>query len=123
MEWRERWKIALSKAYERVDDAVKDTKSPLQPRFAGSTATVALVSPCQIIASNCGDSRAIICRGKQVITLTVDHKPDFKEEAKRIENCGGRIIKRKGLRVEGVLSLTRAIGAYISLLLIPFYLG
>lgn len=35
---------------------------------------VVLLSACQIIVANCGDSRALLCRGSQAVPLTADHK-------------------------------------------------
>uniref|UniRef100_A0A7N0ZS55 protein-serine/threonine phosphatase n=1 Tax=Kalanchoe fedtschenkoi TaxID=63787 RepID=A0A7N0ZS55_KALFE len=40
----------------------------------GSTAVVALVSPDKIVVSNCGDSRAVLCRNGVAIPLSSDHK-------------------------------------------------
>lgn len=71
-EWSKRWEVALRRAYGRADDALKD--KALAPYSVGSTSLVVVVSPCQIIAANCGDSRAVLCRGTQAIPLTVDHK-------------------------------------------------
>ncbi|XP_056166520.1 protein phosphatase 2C 51-like isoform X2 [Syzygium oleosum] len=80
------------------------------PEMVGSTAVVVILSGCQIIASNCGDSRAILCRGTQTIPLTVDQKPDRHDELTRIEETGGRVINWNGARVFGVLAMSRAIG-------------
>lgn len=71
-EWCKRWEVALRLAYGRADDALKD--KALAPYSVGSTGLVVVVSPCQIITANCGDSRAVLCSGNQVIPLTVDHK-------------------------------------------------
>ncbi|KAK8592582.1 hypothetical protein V6N13_063155 [Hibiscus sabdariffa] len=106
--WSKRWEIALCKAYERADNAFKD--EVLAPKSVGTTALVLIVSPCQIIAANCGDSRAVLCRGTQTIPLTVDHKPDREDELERITSSGGRILNWGCLRVEGILSMSRAIG-------------
>uniref|UniRef100_A0A5B7BA08 PPM-type phosphatase domain-containing protein n=1 Tax=Davidia involucrata TaxID=16924 RepID=A0A5B7BA08_DAVIN len=106
--WSRRWEVAFSRAYERADNAFKDKR--LAPHSVGSTALVVVLSACQIIASNCGDSRAVLCRGAKTIPLTVDHKPERKEELARIVEGGGRILYWQGMRVEGVLSMTRAIG-------------
>lgn len=106
--WSERWKFAFSRAFERADETFRS--KTLEVRFAGSTACVVVVSPCQIIASNCGDSKAILCRSNEVVPLTFDHKPNRKEEVDRIEEIGGKIFRVNGLRVEGVLAMTRAIG-------------
>uniref|UniRef100_A0A8R7V3K9 protein-serine/threonine phosphatase n=2 Tax=Triticum urartu TaxID=4572 RepID=A0A8R7V3K9_TRIUA len=83
---------------------------PLAPETMGSTAVVAVVWFSHIIIANCGDSRAVLCRGKQAMPLTVDHKPNRKDEYARIEAAGGKIIQWDGYRVFGVLSMSRSIG-------------
>lgn len=42
--------------------------------IVGSTAVVALVCSSHIVVSNCGDSRAVLFRGKEAMPLSVDHK-------------------------------------------------
>ncbi|XP_073108982.1 probable protein phosphatase 2C 6 isoform X2 [Elaeis guineensis] len=106
--WQRRWEMAFCDGYERVDNEV--IAEAVAPDIVGSTAVVVLVSGCQIISSNCGDSRAVLCRGNQAIQLTVDHKPDREDELTRIENGGGRVINWYGPRVLGVLAMSRAIG-------------
>lgn len=76
----------------------------------GSTAVVAVVSPDKIIVSNCGDSRAVLCRNGVAIPLSTDHKPDRPDELNRIQEAGGRVIYWDGPRVLGVLAMSRAIG-------------
>ncbi|GAA0167601.1 protein phosphatase [Lithospermum erythrorhizon] len=76
----------------------------------GSTAVVAVVSPEKIVVSNCGDSRAVLCRNGVAIPLSSDHKPDRPDELARIEESGGRVIYWDGARVLGVLAMSRAIG-------------
>lgn len=71
-EWRRRWEAALSSGFERADNEVMAEE--VAPEMVGSTAAVVVLSGCQIIASNCGDSRAVLCRGTQTIPLTVDQK-------------------------------------------------
>ncbi|XP_024380638.1 probable protein phosphatase 2C 45 isoform X2 [Physcomitrium patens] len=74
----------------------------------------------ELVTANVGDARVILVRGGQAIQLTVDHKPDVKEERERIEaknptpkkplvvNVGGT------WRVGGLLALSRAFGdAYL----------
>ncbi|GAA0151377.1 protein phosphatase [Lithospermum erythrorhizon] len=76
----------------------------------GSTAVVAVVSADKIVVSNCGDSRAVLCRKGVAIPLSSDHKPDRPDELIRIEEAGGRVIYWDGARVLGVLAMSRAIG-------------
>lgn len=89
--WQQNWRKALCKCFQRVDDEV-DGKSqadgednhhgsesesgsePLAPETVGSTAVVAILSQSHIVVANCGDSRAVLCRGKEAIPLSTDHK-------------------------------------------------
>ncbi|XP_057511030.1 protein phosphatase 2C 37-like [Actinidia eriantha] len=86
----------------------------------GSTAVVAVVTPEKIVVSNCGDSRAVLCRNGVAIPLSSDHKPDRPDELNRIETAGGRVIYWDGPRVLGVLAMSRAIGDnYLKPFVIP----
>lgn len=55
-------------------DASEVTFEAVIPETVGSTAVVALVCSSHIIVANCGDSRAVLCRGKEPMALSVDHK-------------------------------------------------
>ncbi|XP_014496129.1 protein phosphatase 2C 37 isoform X2 [Vigna radiata var. radiata] len=78
----------------------------------GSTAIIAILTPDKIVVSNCGDSRAVLCRAGVAIPLSSDHKPDRPDELLRVESKGGRVIYWDGARVLGVLAMSRAIGDY-----------
>ncbi|KAL7239977.1 hypothetical protein ACSBR2_005774 [Camellia fascicularis] len=106
-EWRQKWEAAFSSSFERADNEVVTEAEA--PEMVGSTAVVVVLSGCQIITSNCGDSRAVLCRGAETIPLTVDQKPDREDELMRIEGEGGKVINWNGARVFGVLSMSRAI--------------
>ena len=57
------------------DEVASDASSePVAPETVGSTAVVALVCSSHIIVANCGDSRAVLCRGKEAMPLSIDHK-------------------------------------------------
>ncbi|KAH6821128.1 HYPERSENSITIVE TO ABA1 [Perilla frutescens var. hirtella] len=93
---------------------------PLAPETVGSTAVVALLSSSHIIVANCGDSRAVLYRGKEAIPLSVDHKPNREDEYARIEASGGKVISWNGHRVFGVLAMSRSIGdRYLKPWIIP----
>ncbi|KAK0598256.1 hypothetical protein LWI29_033037 [Acer saccharum] len=57
------------------EDASEATFEVVAPETVGSTAVVALVCSSHIIVANCGDSRAVLCRGKEPMALSIDHKP------------------------------------------------
>lgn len=68
----EQWRSAFSRCFLKVDDevGVKD----VAPETVGSTAVVAIVCSSHIIVANCGDSRAVLYRGKESMPLSLDHK-------------------------------------------------
>jgi protein phosphatase 2C len=61
---RDLWKKAFTNCFSKVDDEVggKVNGDPVAPETVGSTAVVAIVCSSHIIVSNCGDSRAVLCR-------------------------------------------------------------
>ncbi|XAR53382.1 Phosphoprotein phosphatase [Bertholletia excelsa] len=107
-EWRRKWETVFSNSFERADNEV--VAETVTTEMIGSTAAVVVLSGCQIITSNCGDSRAVLCRGTETIPLTVDQKPDREDELRRIEGNGGKVINWNGARLFGVLAMSRAIG-------------
>ncbi|KAJ8460878.1 hypothetical protein OPV22_033804 [Ensete ventricosum] len=131
-DWKKQWERAFINCFQQVDDEVggkvtegnlgsSDDKSkdeifsdsplmPIAPETVGSTAVVAVICSSHIIIANCGDSRAVLCRGKQPVPLSVDHKPNREDEYARIEAQGGKVIHWNGYRVFGVLAMSRSIG-------------
>ncbi|KAL0330676.1 UNVERIFIED_CONTAM: putative protein phosphatase 2C 6 [Sesamum angustifolium] len=106
----------------QVDDEIggRARLEPVAPETVGSTAVVAIVCSSHIIVANCGDSRAVLCRGKQPMALSVDHKPNREDEYSRIEAAGGKVIQWNGHRVFGVLAMSRSIGdRYLKPWIIP----
>lgn len=117
------WEEAMGRSFTRMDKEVEkwtdEDKSSIRCRCelqtpqcdaVGSTAVTAVVTPDKIIVSNCGDSRAVLCRKGVAVPLSSDHKPDRPDELLRIEAAGGRVIYWDGPRVLGVLAMSRAIG-------------
>ncbi|XVE70872.1 hypothetical protein DITRI_Ditri10aG0105400 [Diplodiscus trichospermus] len=72
----ELWKKAFTNCFVKVDAEIggQATQEPVAPETVGSTAVVALICSSHIIVANCGDSRAVLCRGKEPMALSVDHK-------------------------------------------------
>ncbi|KAK8537082.1 hypothetical protein V6N12_043261 [Hibiscus sabdariffa] len=117
----ESWRSAMKRSFERMDAVATSTCAcgsvghrcgchSMEVALGGSTAVVALLTPEHIVVANCGDSRAVLCRGGMAIPLSFDHKPDRPDERARIEAAGGRVIFVNGARVEGILAMSRAIG-------------
>lgn len=120
--WQEQWKKAFANSFLKVDSEIGGALGgePVAPETAGSTAVVAIISPTLIIVANCGDSRAVLCRGKVPVPLSVDHKPDREDELARIEAAGGKVIQWNGSRVFGVLAMSRSISdRYLKPWIIP----
>ena len=59
--------------------------------------------------ANIGDSRAILSRNNQAVTLSNDHKPDLPVEKERIEKAGGYVHNG---RVNNSLALSRSFGDF-----------
>ncbi|KAL1528828.1 hypothetical protein AB1Y20_010151 [Prymnesium parvum] len=76
---------------------------------SGSTSVMTLVGPRHIVCANTGDSRAVLARGGQAVTLSNDHKPFLPVEKERIEKAGGQV---KFNRVNGDLAVSRALGDF-----------
>uniref|UniRef100_A0A5B7B5D3 protein-serine/threonine phosphatase n=1 Tax=Davidia involucrata TaxID=16924 RepID=A0A5B7B5D3_DAVIN len=132
--WQEQWEKAFLSCFLKVDAEVRGVRKgnggvadtsegslkPVAPDAVGSTAVVAIICPTHIIVANCGDSRAVLCRGKVPVPLSVDHKPNREDERARIEVAGGKVIQWDGFRVSGVLAMSRSIGdRYLEPYVIP----
>lgn len=145
VDMKEHWDELFSKCFQRLDDEVSGQVSRLvggvqeprtvAPENVGSTAVVAVVCSSHLVFANCGDSRVVLCRGKEPVAWSIDHKvrffqlsprsiqsscgshlsfqPDRKDERVRIEALGGKVIQWNGYRVSGILAMSRSIGKYI----------
>ena len=80
-------------------------------RDGGSTGTFFLATKdgnsVHLQVGNVGDSRVIVCKNGQCVSMTEDHKPMNETERRRIEQCGGRVENN---RVDGSLAVSRAFG-------------
>ncbi|CAL5035649.1 unnamed protein product [Urochloa decumbens] len=120
------WRAALARAFGRIDamaaipcacGRVVARPPPCEcPRsvftgYVGSTAVVALLVRGTVVVANCGDSRAVLCRGPATgapsVPLSYDHKPNRADELARIHAVGAQVMYK---RVRGVLAMTRALG-------------
>jgi len=112
-------KLALEKGFAKVDSEYCNLASKLD-LDDGSTATVLLLRGTEYFLASTGDSRAVMvdCNGDS-IPLSYDHKPDRRDERKRVIKAGGQIAydddngTYRVLNEEvGGLAVTRAIGDY-----------
>ncbi|KAE9464963.1 hypothetical protein C3L33_03142, partial [Rhododendron williamsianum] len=79
------YRAAMRRCFERMDQVALSTCvcgsigylcgcHPMEVALSGSTAVVALVTANHIVVANCGDSRAVLCRGGRAVPLSEDHK-------------------------------------------------
>nr|XP_023676012.1 protein phosphatase 1B-like isoform X1 [Paramormyrops kingsleyae] len=95
---------AIHAGFLRVDEDMRGC-----PDRSGSTAVALLASPRRLYFINCGDSRAVLCRGGRVQLATHDHKPADPVECERIVRAGGSVTVQ---RVNGSLAVSRALGDF-----------
>jgi len=100
---------AISKAYERTDQAIL-THSPDLGRGGSTAVTAIVIDSRKLWVANVGDSRAVLSRRGQAIQMSVDHEPNT--ERGSIENRGGFVSNMPGdvARVNGQLAVSRAFG-------------
>lgn len=73
----------------------------------GCTANILVIDDNELYFANAGDSRSILIKKGEAISMSIDHKPELPNELSRITKAGGKITDG---RVQGVLNLTRSIG-------------
>lgn len=77
--WQEELEKAFLRCFRKVDMEVAGTADgeehePVASNAVGSTAVVTVICSTHIMVANCGDSRAVLCRGKESLALSLDHK-------------------------------------------------
>ncbi|KAL0408559.1 UNVERIFIED_CONTAM: putative protein phosphatase 2C 14 [Sesamum radiatum] len=78
---------------------------------SGACCVTALIEGKEMVVSNLGDCRAVLCRGGMAEALTIDHRPTREDERRRIEDKGGYVeIHRGTWRIHGTLAVSRSIG-------------
>uniref|UniRef100_A0A8C7ZWY8 Protein phosphatase 1E n=1 Tax=Oryzias sinensis TaxID=183150 RepID=A0A8C7ZWY8_9TELE len=100
---------ALCKAFKVTDERFVKKASREKLR-CGTTGVVTFLRGQTLYVAWLGDSQVILVRRGQVVELMKPHKPDREDEKKRIEALGGCVIWFGTWRVNGSLSVSRAIG-------------
>lgn len=78
---------------------------------SGACCITALIEGKDIVVSNLGDCRGVLCRGGTAEALTNDHRAGQEDERRRIEDKGGFVQHHRGAwRVHGILAVSRSIG-------------
>ena len=83
----------IKELFKTADDILRDQE--IESRNSGTTCIIVIHIGSHIICANAGDSRAILIYDKnnnnnyKVFPLSVDSKPELKEEKERINKMGG----------------------------------
>ncbi|XP_019099744.1 PREDICTED: probable protein phosphatase 2C 28, partial [Camelina sativa] len=102
-------KKAIKRAYKSTDDYI--LHNVVGPRGGSTAVTAIVIDGKKIVVANVGDSRAILCRERDVVKqVTVEHEAD--KERDLVESRGGFVYQEPGNvpRVDGQLAMTRAFG-------------
>ncbi|KIZ03972.1 hypothetical protein MNEG_3991 [Monoraphidium neglectum] len=102
-------RTAITEAFEQTDSEYLKQHATAT-RDDGCTAVTAVLLGERLLVANVGDSRAVLARGGKAVPLSVDHKPNLREERLRIEDAGGVVVWAGTWRVSGVLAVSRAFG-------------
>ncbi|XP_044226155.1 protein phosphatase 1E [Thunnus albacares] len=100
---------ALCRAFKLTDERFVKKASREHLR-CGTTGVVTFLRGRTLYVAWLGDSQVILVRKGQVVELMKPHKPDREDEKQRIEALGGCVIWFGTWRVNGSLSVSRAIG-------------
>ncbi|XP_047462344.1 protein phosphatase 1E isoform X2 [Mugil cephalus] len=100
---------ALCRAFKVTDERFVKKASREHLR-CGTTGVVTFLRGRTLYVAWLGDSQVILVRRGQVVELMKPHKPDREDEKQRIEALGGCVIWFGTWRVNGSLSVSRAIG-------------
>ena len=100
LQGKEARKTLTMNAFEETQVKIVNTMKS-DANKSGATTTLLFMLGKNLACANVGDSRAILLseyKGKGWVAnpLSIDHKPNLKEEAKRINQFGGVVERYKG---------------------------
>ncbi|XP_053563360.1 protein phosphatase 1E isoform X2 [Bombina bombina] len=100
---------ALCRAF-RITDESFVRKAARENLRCGTTGVVTFIRGNMLHVAWLGDSQVMLVRRGQPVELMKPHKPDREDEKHRIEALGGCVVWFGAWRVNGSLSVSRAIG-------------
>ncbi|KAM8976030.1 protein phosphatase 1E isoform 2-T2 [Pelodytes ibericus] len=100
---------ALCRAFRTTDESFVK-KAARENLRCGTTGVVAFLRGNMLHVAWLGDSQVMLVRRGQAVELMKPHKPDREDEKHRIEALGGCVVWFGAWRVNGSLSVSRAIG-------------
>ncbi|KAM3868966.1 protein phosphatase 1E [Diretmus argenteus] len=100
---------ALCRAFKVTDERFVQ-KAAREHLRCGTTGVVTFLRGKTLYVAWLGDSQVMLVRKGQAVELMKPHKPDREDEKQRIEALGGCVIWFGTWRVNGSLSVSRAIG-------------
>lgn len=114
--WLELFK-SLESSYKEASAGVADSKGSKRGEGReGSTACMALIRDGILSVANAGDSRCVLCeKNGKAFAMSVDHKPDDKDELARLTREGFKVVRGRIYEVstnKGGLNLSRALGDF-----------
>ncbi|KAK3737460.1 hypothetical protein QZH41_008343 [Actinostola sp. cb2023] len=101
--------LALHETFLMTDDSFGE-KAKAEGLRSGCTAVTVLISDDKMYIAWLGDSQVVLCKAGESVLLMEPHKPDNQDEKERIESLGGCVVYFGAWRVNGNLSVSRAIG-------------
>jgi serine/threonine protein phosphatase PrpC len=101
-------KDAFMDTYKIINEGIQTTSSFNKQGCTSVSVFLSKQGQSRLLdVANAGDANAILCRAKEALILTKEHKGSSQAEAMRIQQRGGWVVNGK---VAGVLSVTRAFG-------------
>ncbi|XP_059144248.1 protein phosphatase 1F-like [Physella acuta] len=100
---------AMKQAYKTTDIKFLE-KSKRENLRSGTTGISVLLRGSEMLIGWLGDSQALLVRSGEPVQIMVPHKPEREDEKRRIEDLGGCVLFSGTWRVNGHMSVSRAIG-------------
>ncbi|XP_012936291.1 uncharacterized protein LOC101861112 [Aplysia californica] len=100
---------AMKQAYKMTDMRFLE-KAARENLRCGTTGVSALIRDSHLYLGWLGDSQALLVRAGQPLQIMNPHKPEREDERRRIEDLGGCVLYFGAWRVNGNISVSRAIG-------------